>query len=62
MEEQKREKRPFVGVHFQCCNVYQRIYVNRSGTGYWGACPLCGKQVRFVIGEGGSESRFYTAD
>lgn len=59
--EKKREPRKFIGVHFECCKVYQRIYVNRKGDGYWGACPKCGRQVKFVIGSGGSDARFFQA-
>jgi hypothetical protein len=62
MEPKKeRKERKFIGVHFKCCNVYQRVYLNPMGTGYWGACPRCGKQVRFVIGSGGSDERFFEA-
>ncbi len=32
----------FLGVHFACCNVYARVYVNRAGSHYVGYCPaLC---------------------
>lgn len=26
IQENKREKRPFLGITFECCNVYARIY------------------------------------
>jgi hypothetical protein len=53
--------RPFVGMRFACCDVYTRVYVNRSGAAYEGACPRCGRRVVLRIGPHGSESRFFTA-
>ncbi len=53
--------RPFVGVTFNCCSVYSRIYRTRDGKAYAGNCPKCSNPVRLVIGAGGSNSRFYTA-
>jgi hypothetical protein len=53
--------RSFVGVHFTCCDVYSRVYINRDATAYEGRCPRCAKSVRLVIGAGGTDSRFFTA-
>jgi hypothetical protein len=54
-------QRRFVGVHFVCCDVYTRVYVNREVTAYEGRCPKCAKKVRLVIGPGGTDARFFTA-
>lgn len=54
-------RRRFVGVHFTCCDVYTRVYINRDETAYEGRCPKCAKQVRLGIGPGGTDSRFFTA-
>lgn len=53
--------RRYVGVHFVCCDVYTRVYVNRDETAYEGNCPKCAKRVRLRIGAGGTDSRFFTA-
>jgi hypothetical protein len=53
--------RRFVGVHFTCCDVYTRVYVNRDETAYEGKCPKCARAVRLEIGPGGTDARFFTA-
>jgi hypothetical protein len=53
--------RRFVGVHFVCCDVYTRVYINRDETAYEGNCPKCAKRVRLRIGPSGTDSRFFTA-
>lgn len=55
------EKRKFLGVIFQCCKVYSRLYVNKNKTAYSGACPRCGKRLELKIGPHGTDSRFFTA-
>ena len=54
-------RKKYVGVRFQCCGIYQRIYVNKDGTAYEGRCPKCAKPVRLRIGEGGTTNRFFEA-
>ncbi|HEY4234565.1 MAG TPA: hypothetical protein VGM76_14115 [Lacipirellulaceae bacterium] len=53
--------RPFVGVHFVCCDAYARVYANRGRTAYEGHCPKCARKVRLRIGPGGTDARFFTA-
>lgn len=57
---QSTGKRPFLGVHFTCCDVYARVYVNRTGDAYQGNCPRCARPVRIGIGPGGTDSRFFS--
>jgi hypothetical protein len=51
--------RPFLSVEFACCSVYQRIYRDPDGRAYTGRCPKCGKPVRFPVGPGGTNCRFF---
>ena len=59
--ERAANSRRFVGIHFACCDVYTRVYINRDCTAYEGNCPKCAKHVRLRIGPGGTDARFFTA-
>jgi hypothetical protein len=54
--------RPFIGVHFKCCGVYQRIYRSNDGQRYEGRCPRCARQIRFTVGEGGTDDRYFVVE
>ena len=58
-EENKTTKRQFLGIWFDCCSVYGRIYKNTEGTAYVGRCPKCLRSVRVKVGEGGTNQRFF---
>lgn len=57
----RQAQRRYLGIHFACCGVYSRVYLNRTGTGYTGHCPRCSRRVDLKIGPGGSDARFFTA-
>jgi len=59
-EPDEPSKRKFLGIQFECCGVYARVYANREETAYMGNCPKCAKQVRLRIGPGGTDNRFFT--
>lgn len=58
---ESQDPRPFLGVMFECCRVYARIYRNKEGTSYVGHCPRCMRRLTIPIGPGGSANRFFTA-
>ncbi len=55
------EEKKFIGILFECCNVYRRIYVNKEKNAYEGGCPNCNSKVKVTIGPGGTETRFFSA-
>lgn len=57
----KLTSRSFIGIHFACCDVYSRVYVNHERTAYVGNCPRCSRSVRLRIGPDGTNERFFTA-
>ena len=54
-----KKNKKFLGVHFKCCNIYNRVYINDNKTAYEGQCPCCRKKVFIAIGKGGTASRFF---
>ena len=60
MGENVTTGRPFLGIMFDCCQVYSRVYRHHSGEFYAGRCPKCMRTLRFrVNAEGGSGKRFW---
>lgn len=57
-----RKPPPHISVHFKCCNVYARIYLNRDGTAFTGHCPKCARPMRVKVAPGGSKSKFWSAE
>ena len=54
MEEDNPEqsnKRKLIGVWFECCHTYGRLYKNKDGTMYRGRCPKCLRSVQVRIDE-----------
>jgi hypothetical protein len=53
------QPRPYLGVHFACCGVYQRVYRDADGKAYRGRCPRCGVAVTFAVADGGTSARSF---
>lgn len=56
-----RQGNPFIGVHFECCGYYRRVYRNKEGTAYVGWCPGCARKVVVKIAPDGTDCRFFRA-
>lgn len=56
-----QKKKKFLGILFECCNVYRRIYLNKEETAYEGRCPRCSREVQVLVGPGGTDQRFFRA-
>ena len=61
-EKENATKRTYLGIMFNCCNVYGRIYKNKEGTAYVGRCPKCMRSVKVAVGNGGTDRRFFNAE
>ena len=53
--------RPFIGIYFECCGVYARIYRRPDQDAYRGRCPRCLRMVTVRVGPGGTSTRFFRA-
>lgn len=54
-------QRPYLGIQFDCCGLYARIYKNKAGTKYVGWCPKCMRKIEVKCGDGGTGQRFFRA-
>ncbi|MBM4376090.1 MAG: hypothetical protein FJ095_13480 [Deltaproteobacteria bacterium] len=50
-----------LGVMFECCNAYRRIWKRRDISAYEGRCPRCARLITIAVGPGGSTSRVWIA-
>ena len=53
--------RRWIGVYFDCCGVYARIYRAENQTAYLGSCPRCRRTLRIPVGPNGTLQRIFRA-
>ncbi len=54
-------RRPWIGIHFECCDVYQRVYRKPEDDHYLGFCPKCGRRIRLRVAADGVDAKFFRA-
>ena len=60
-EGENVRRRPYIGVYFECCGVYSRIYRQPDSKMYVGRCPRCLRQVQARVGPEGVNARIFRA-
>lgn len=53
--------RPWIGIHFECCGTYRRVYRSPEDREYIGHCPKCARKVTLKVGPDGVASRVFIA-
>ncbi len=54
-------ERPYIGILFECCGVYARVYRQPDQQYYQGRCPRCLGTVRVGVGPDGVSTRIFRA-
>ena len=55
------DQRPYIGILFECCGVYARVYRQPDQRVYAGRCPRCLCPVRVRVGKDGVATRIFRA-
>ncbi|MBI5865998.1 MAG: hypothetical protein HZB38_16135 [Planctomycetes bacterium] len=54
-------QRPYLGIFFECCGVYARVYRDERDAEYVGRCPRCMAVIRARVGRNGTTQRIFRA-
>lgn len=60
-DEQPADTRPYIGVLFECCDVYARVYRRPDRMVYQARCPKCLRMVRVRVAADGVNARLFRA-
>jgi len=60
-EKTPGRNRPYIGILFECCGVYVRVYRRPDQTYYLGRCPNCLRSVRVRVAPDGINARLFRA-
>ena len=60
-QSESARTRPYVGILFECCGIYQRVYRRAEQLEYRGRCPRCLRAVQLKIGPDGTSTRIFRA-
>lgn len=55
------DARPYLGILFECCSVYARVYRRPDQHAYIARCPKCLRAARIRVATEGSSQRFFLA-
>lgn len=54
-------ERLWIGIRFECCGAYARVYRDADVPWYVGVCPRCRRQVSLRVGPDGINAKFFRA-
>ncbi len=53
--------RPYIGILFECCGAYMRVYRHPGRPEYRARCPRCLRPVRLRVDKDGTDARLFRA-
>lgn len=58
---QSQRSRPYLGIMFECCSVYARVYRRPDQKAYIARCPRCLRAAKIRVGPEGKDQHFLVA-
>jgi hypothetical protein len=57
----REAERPWIGVHFECCGIYARVYRDVSADRYESRCPKCAAPITIRVSPDGVSTNIVRA-